>query len=160
MRLSASSIELTLLFLSGAKVCIAARMTNGRQKNSFTHAFLRVCGLSTCLDCFVIRNGSINQAPPVYLHSTLSEGSSVIFSFTCKSAHLQEARHACHRTSRRQSRPVTVPAESASHVQGLERICPVAGIHLHVCSGSDSGALLIYAETRMSTGTLEFSGGG
>lgn len=104
--------------------------------------------------------GSINQAPPAYPHSRLPECTSVIFSFPCKSAHLQEARHACHRTARRQSRPVTVPAESTADGQGLERIFLVAGIHLLVWSESDSGAFLIYAETCVSTGTLEFSGSG
>lgn len=121
---------------------------------------LHVCGLSAGFDSFDMRNGSINPAPPVYLHSALSECCSVIFSVPCKRAHLQEGRHACHQTARRQSRPVTGPAESTSDVQGLERIFPVAGIHLLVWSESDSGALLIYAETCTSTGTLEFSGGG
>lgn len=73
----------------------------------------------------------------------------------------------CYLERRRQNPPPprTVQRQSQrrasrSDVQGLEGIYPVAGIHLPVWSESDSGALLIYAETCVSTGTLEFSGGG
>ena len=45
-----------------------------------------------------------------------------------------------------------------SDVQGLKMILPVAEIHLLVWTESDTGALLIYAETCMSTGSLELSG--
>lgn len=45
-------------------------------------------------------------------------------------------------------------------VWGLKLILPVAEIHLLVWTESDRRALLIYAETCMSTGSLKLSGSG
>lgn len=50
--------------------------------------------------------------------------------------------------------------ETMYDVYGLKIILPVAEIHLLVSTESDTGALLIYAETCMSTGSLELSGSG
>lgn len=45
-------------------------------------------------------------------------------------------------------------------VQGLQLILPVAEIHLLVWTQSDTGALLIYAETCVSSGFGRLSGSG
>lgn len=83
MRLTASTIKFRLLFLSGGGGGVVvgwvvragtdgrdALVNDRKEKEELLHV---VCRPSVCSDWLVNRKGSINQTPPVCLHSTLSE---------------------------------------------------------------------------------------